>query len=116
MAQSSAKGARRGRDGRFVKRERAAAPSRPPRGRGVGPLALLTPAILLGLIGFLVPACWVGSLVLMGVLWGSVAMKRQQLSGGRGVLSEVVDVVVEEARDVADSASRFEHPDKRTSQ
>jgi hypothetical protein len=79
------------------------------RQAGVGQLALLTPALVLGLIGFLVPICWVGSVVLMGILWGSIAVHRQQLNGGRGVLSEVVDVVVDEAKDVADAATR-KHP------
>ncbi len=97
---------RRDSDGRFLRHRAATPPLRP----GVGQLALLTPAIILGLIGFLVPVCWVGSLVLMGILWGSVAVKRQQFNGGRGVLSEVVDVVVDEAKDVADAAT---HP-KRT--
>ena len=117
MAQTPTNGPRRGSDGRFVKRRSstsskkatshlATSAKRP----GAGPLALLTPAILLGLIGFVIPVCWVGSLVLMGVLWGSVAIQRQQLNGGRGVLSEVVDVVVDEAKDVAESASRSIHP------
>ena len=92
---------RRDSGGRFVGQRTATPTLRP----GVGQLALLTPAIILGLIGFLVPVCWVGSLVLMGILWGSVAVKRQQFNGGRGVLSEVVDVVVDEAKDVADSAT-----------
>lgn len=71
---------------------------------GVGQMALLTAAIILGLIGFLMPICWVGSLVVMGILCGSIAMARKQFNGGRGVLSEVVDVVVDEAKDAADSA------------
>jgi hypothetical protein len=94
---------RRDSEGRFV-RQRTATPK---QRAGVGQLALLTPAIVLGLIGFLVPVCWVGALVLLGILWGSLAVRRQQLNGGRGVLSEVVDVVVDEAKDVADSAA---HP------
>jgi hypothetical protein len=86
--------------GRFT-RQRTSTPMVRP---GVGQLALLTPAIILGLIGFLVPICWVGSLVLMGILWGSLAMTRKQFNGGRGVLSEVVEVVVDEAKGAADSA------------
>ncbi len=86
--------------GRFA-RQRTTTPMVRP---GVGQLALLTPAILLGLIGFLVPICWVGSLVLMGILWGSLAMTRKQFNDGRGVLSEVVEVVVDEAKGAADSA------------
>jgi hypothetical protein len=95
---------KRDSDGRFVKK--SAATSKGGRRPGVGQLALLTPAIILGLIGFLVPVCWVGSLVLMGILWGALAVTRQQTSGGRGVLSEVVDVVVDEARDAADAATQ----------
>lgn len=95
---------RRDSEGRFT-RQRATQRSSTRMVRpGVGQLALLTPAIILGLIGFLVPVCWIGSLVLMGILWGSVAMARKQSNGGRGVLSEVVDVVVDEAKDAADSA------------
>jgi hypothetical protein len=99
-------GQRRDSQGRFVRQRTATSRSQ----AGVGQLALLTSAIVLGLLGFLVSVCWVGALVLMGVLWGSVAVRRQQLNNSRGVLSEVVDVVIDEAKDVADSAS---HP-KRT--
>jgi hypothetical protein len=97
---------RRDSAGRFVGQRTTT-----PRPRvGVGQLALLTPAIILGLVGFAVPVCWVGALVLMGILWGSIAVHRQQLNGGRGVLSEVVDVVVDEAKDVADSAAHPKRP------
>ena len=43
----------------------------------------------------------------MGILWGAIAVTRQAATGGKGVLGEVVDVVVHEAKDVADSAT---HP------
>lgn len=101
MARTS-NGPKRGADGKFVRQGASAVSVRRP---GVGQLAVLTPAIILGLIGFLVPVCWVGSLVLMGILWGSIAVHRQQFNGGRGVLSEVVDVVVDEAKGVAESAA-----------
>jgi hypothetical protein len=101
-----AKTPRRDSGGRFVRQGTPTQMVRP----GVGQLALLTPAIILGLIGFLLPVFWVGSLVLMGILWGSLAVTRKQLNGGRGVLSEVIDVVVDEAKGAADSAV---HP-KRT--
>jgi hypothetical protein len=103
---------RRDGSGRFTTERATTRSSRSIVRPGVGQMALLTPAILLGLVGFLVPLCWVGSLVLMSILWGSIAMARKQTNGGRGVLSEVVDVVVDEAKDAADSAV---HP-KRTGQ
>jgi hypothetical protein len=96
---------RRDSGGRFTKRHTSASRTSASTVRpGVGQMALLTPAIVLGLIGFLLPVCWVGSLVLMGILWGSLAVTRKQFNGGRGVLSEVVDVVVDEAKDAADAA------------
>lgn len=52
------------------------------------------------------PESSVGALVLMGILWGAFAVRCQQTTGDRGVLAEVVDVVVEEAKDAADSAKR----------
>jgi hypothetical protein len=67
-------------------------------------------ALVVGAAGFAFPLLWVGALVLMGILWGSLAVTRKQLNGGRGVLSEVIDVVVDEAKGAADSAV---HP-KRT--
>jgi hypothetical protein len=76
------------------------------RRHGTGQLALLTPAILFGLIGFAVPWCWIGALVLMGILWGSIAVRQQQANGGRGVFADVVGVVVGEAKDAAESAKR----------
>ena len=98
-------GPTRGADGRFVAREATCTSAR--SRRGVGQLALLTPAIIFGLLGFAFPVCWVGALVLMGILWGAIAVTRQAATGGKGVLGEVVDVVVHEAKDVADSAT---HP------
>lgn len=61
-------------------------------------LALLTPAIILGLVGFSLPVCWVGSLVLMRDPRGPLAVRWQQLNGG--LLSEIVDAVVDEAANV----------------
>ena len=43
--------------------------------------------------------------------WGPLAVRRQQLNGGRGVLSEVVDAVVDEAADVTDSATHRDRGD-----
>jgi uncharacterized integral membrane protein len=57
--------------------------------QGVGQLAVLTVAIILGLIGFLLPLCWVGSFVLMGILWCSIADTCRQFNGGHGMLSRL---------------------------
>jgi hypothetical protein len=53
----TARKAERGPDGRFIGRR--ALPTRTARQQGVGQLALLTPAIILGLLGFALPVCWV---------------------------------------------------------
>jgi hypothetical protein len=100
--------------GRFVRRRnpvlsRTHTENGPRRTRpaGIGQLAVLSLAILLGIAGFAFAAFWVVALILMGMLWGVIAVHRQRPPGeGRGLLAEVVDVVVDEARDVADSASR----------
>ena len=42
---------------------------------------------------------------LVVLLWGTMAIDRQRpTDGGKGVLAEVVEVVVDEAKNVADSA------------
>ncbi len=98
-------------DGRFVKRRRAKTSTNPSegqhhsRGAGVGQMATLTLTIILGVAGFAFAVFWVGALVLMGILWGTMAVEHQQQAGRRrGVLAEVVEVVVNEAKDVAGSA------------
>ena len=48
-------GPTRGADGRFVAREATSTSTR--SRRGVGQLALLTPAIIFGLLGFAFPVC-----------------------------------------------------------
>lgn len=120
----------RGAGGRFVKR-RGSSPSttrsavrgeidrpsdgRRPQGRrrGVGQIAVLSLAIVLGVVGFAFSGFWIGSLILMGILWGTMAMERQGRPGdGKGVLAEVVEVVVDEAKDVAESA-RHNAADRR---
>ena len=91
----------RAADGRFVRRRQRAEE----RTEGAGPIALLTLAIIVGIAGFAFHLLWVGALVLLGVLWGSLAAERQRRSrNGKGVIAEVVDVVVEQAKDLADSA------------
>jgi hypothetical protein len=99
-------------DGRFVKRRRAkAAATQAGTGSGeghngrLGQMATLTLAIILGVAGFAFEVFWIGALVLLGVLWGSMAAEHQRHVGRRnGVLADVVGVVVDEAKDVAGSA------------
>ena len=75
------------------------------RSLGPGHMATLTLAIILGIAGFAVALFWVASLILLGILWGAMAVEHQQQSGrGKGVLAEVVEVVVDEAKDVTGSA------------
>jgi hypothetical protein len=41
----------------------------------------------------------------MGILWGTMAAESRRATGeGRGLLAEVVGVVIDETRNVADSA------------
>jgi Flp pilus assembly protein TadB len=106
---------KRARDanGRFVTRR--AANERSEGREGVGPLALVSVAIVLGVAGFAWHFVWIAALVVLGILWGSLAAERQRRSrSGKGVLAEVVDVVVEQAKDVADSAQS--KPTKRESE
>jgi Flp pilus assembly protein TadB len=104
-------------DGRFVKRRRNKSSTSSNdigssgevrhRGRnaGLGQIATLTLAIILGVAGFAFAVFWIGALVLLGILWGTMAVEHQQQSGRtKGVLAEVVEVVVGEAKDVAGSA------------
>lgn len=75
------------------------------RAVGVRQLAILTLAIVLGVAGFAFSVFWIGSLIVMGMLWGTMAVDRQRpTDGGKGVLAEVVEVVVDEAKNVAESA------------
>ncbi len=101
--------------GRFAKR-REAAPSATRAGdgggagarrRGVGQLTVLSLAMVTGVVGFALAVFWIASLILMGILWGAMAMERQRQPGvEKGLVAEVVGVVVDEAKDVAESASR----------
>lgn len=78
---------------------------------GVAELALLSLSIAFGIVGFVFSIFWVGALVLLGILWGSLAAERQRRSRtGKSVIAEVVDVVVEQAKDVTGSA----HSDRVT--
>ena len=73
---------------------------------GVGNIALLSVALVAGAAGFAFHLFWIGALILMGILWGSLASEWQRESKTqKGVVAEVVDVVVEQVRDIADSSS-----------
>jgi hypothetical protein len=66
-------------------------------------LAILTLAILLAAIGFALPVLWIGSLVLMGVLWGAMIAERPRRQATvTGLVTEMVTAVVDEAKDVVD--------------
>ena len=63
--------------------------------------------MVMGVAGLAFGVFWIASLILMGILWGTMAMERQRQPGAvKGLMAEVVDVVVDEAKDVAESASR----------
>ncbi len=73
---------------------------------GVGNIALLSVALVAGAAGFAFHLFWIGALILMGIIWGSLASEWQRESKTqKGVVAEVVEVVVEQAKDIADSAS-----------
>ena len=68
-------------------------------------LALLTLAILFAALGFALSFFWIAALVLMGVLWGAMLAERPQRQGTvKGLVTEMVTAVVDEARDVRDAA------------
>ena len=101
--------------GRFVKRRDARSSAiraedgahAGARRRGIGQLAVLSLAMVMGVAGLAFGVFWIASLILMGILWGTMAMERQRQPGAaKGLIAEVVDVVVDEAKDVAESASR----------
>ncbi len=90
----------RAANGRFLKQHNSGQ-----RTEGVGQLALLSLAIVAAVVGFVFSFFWVAALVALGILWGSMAAERQRRSrSGKSVIAEVVDVVVEQAKDVAGSA------------
>jgi hypothetical protein len=120
----------RASNGRFVKRTRAASkksagsadrgPTRldvssdqfgvvrdSPSSRREGSvrLALLTLAILFAALGFALSFFWIAALVLMGVLWGAMLAERPQRQGTvKGLVTEMVTAVVDEAKDARDTA------------
>ena len=80
------------------------------RKSGRAPIAILTIAIVLGVVGFAFAVFWIGALILLGILWGTMATEHQRQSEpGKGVLADVVEVVVDQAKDVAGSARDATH-------
>ena len=70
---------------------------------GSARLALLTLAILFAAVGFALPFLWIGSIVLMGVLWGAMIAERpQRRTTVAGLVTEMVTAVVDEAKDAVD--------------
>jgi hypothetical protein len=68
-------------------------------------LALLTLAILFAAIGFALSFFWIAALVLMGVLWGAMIAERPQRNATvKGLVTEMVTAVVDEAKDVGAAA------------
>ncbi len=89
----------RAANGRFVKRSASSDTN-----RGASQLVQLSVGIFLGILGFVFRPLWVLALVVFGIIWGSLAVERQRQSRtGKSVVAEVVDVVVEQARDVVDT-------------
>jgi diacylglycerol kinase len=69
-------------------------------------LALLTLAILCGALGFVLSFLWIAALVLMGVLWGVMLAERAQRAEiVKGLVTEMVAAVVDEAKDVGDATA-----------
>jgi len=68
-------------------------------------LAILTLAILFAALGFAFSFFWIAALVLMGVLWGAMLAERPQRQGTvKGLVTDMVSAVLDEARDVRDGA------------
>jgi hypothetical protein len=73
--------------------------------RNIGGLAVLTLAMIAGVFGFVFHPFWVVALVLMAVLWGSIATLRHTHGTGKGIVAETVTAAVDQAKEIADSAS-----------
>jgi hypothetical protein len=75
-------------------------------------IGILTVAIVLAVLGFAVHLFWIGSLVVMGVLWGMLIAERQQRVGTvKGLAAELVSTVVDEAKGVAEVVDIASSPD-----
>jgi hypothetical protein len=75
------------------------------RTRRVEQLALLSLAIIFGLIGLAAHVLWIVSIVLMALLWGFIASELGSSRREGGVISDVVTAVVSETRDVTKEVS-----------
>lgn len=104
----------RDRRGRFIERREVRSSGSQTGGRsrtdarraGIGKLTVLSLAMVMAFLGFVFSLFWIASLVLMGILWGTMAMEGDRRPGERkGLVAEVVGVVVDEAKDVAEFAS-----------
>ena len=113
----------RASNGRFVKRGSSASKGlgsavvgqRPPaQHEGTVRLALLTSALVLGVLGFALSLLWVAALVVMGILWGVMVAERKQRDGTvKGLAAELVTTVVDEAKGVMEATSGSQ-PDSST--
>jgi hypothetical protein len=76
---------------------------------GLVQLGILTLAIVVAVCGFALHFLWIGALVLMGVLWGTMIAESQQRRGTvKGLAAEMVTTVVDEARGAMDATSGSE--------
>jgi hypothetical protein len=123
----------RASNGRFVKRSRSASKTVRTAGRGPGRravssdqseagqhnpplqrehsvrLALLSLAIVCAALGFALSFLWIVALVLMGVLWGVMLAERPQREATvKGLVTEMVAAVVDEAKDVGNATTTFD--------
>jgi hypothetical protein len=73
--------------------------------RNISGLALLTLAMIAGVFGFVFHPFWVVALVLMAVLWGSIATRSDTHGTGKEVVAETVAAAVDQAKEIADSGS-----------
>ena len=72
-------------------------------------LALLTLAILCAALGFALSFLWIAALVLMGVLWGAMLAERPQREATvKGLVTEMVAAVVDEAKDVGNATTTLD--------
>ena len=78
----------------------------PSHHEGMVQLALLTLALALAVLGFALSFLWIGSLVVMGILWGVMVADRTQRRGtAKGLAAELVTTVVDEAKGVMEATS-----------
>jgi hypothetical protein len=78
-------------------------------GRQTEELAMVGLALVLGLIGFAVHFVWFAAIVMMSILFGLMASELRSRRSG-GVMVEVVDAVVSEAKSLAEAITSGEAP------